>query len=57
MKTIKDFKLYLDHVEKLSKTLPKDKRAELENILRVMLVLLVSLKKTSDLGKVKFSWE
>ncbi len=57
MKVIKDFKLYLDHIDKLSKTLPKNKRADLENILKVQLTLLVSLKKSSGLGKVKFSLE
>jgi hypothetical protein len=57
MKVIKDFKLYLDHIDTLSKTLPKIKRADLENILKVQLTLLVSLKKSSDLGKVKFDWD
>jgi hypothetical protein len=57
MKVIKDFKLYLDHIDKLSKTLPKIKRADLENILKVQLTLLVSLKKSSELGKAKFDWD
>lgn len=57
MKVIKDYKKYLDHIDTLSKTLPKEKRADLENILKVQLTLLVSLKKSSELGKLKFSWE
>ena len=51
MKVTKDFQYYLGQVDKLSKTLPKTKQKELENILRVMLILLVSLKKSSNLGK------
>lgn len=57
MKTIKDLKLYLTHIEKLSKTLPKGKRVELDNIISVILTLLISLKKSSNLGKYKFTWE
>ena len=57
MKTIKDLKLYLTYIDKLSKTLNKKQKQELENILGVVLILLVSIKKSSNLGKVKFDWE
>ena len=57
MKVTKDFKTYLDHIELLSKTLPPNKKKELEVILSSMLTLLVSLKKASGLGNYKFEWE
>lgn len=56
MKVIKDFKDYLDYIEKLAKTLPPEKKVELENVLSVMLTLLVSLKKSSHLGHVSIDW-
>lgn len=57
MDTIKDFKTYLDHIDKLSKTLSKEKRKKLENILEVILTLLICMKKSSNLGKYKLPWE
>ena len=56
MKITKDLKIYLDEIDRLSKKIPKEKRAELENILKVLLILLVSLKQSSNLGKIKFAW-
>ena len=50
MKVIKDLKTYLDEIERLSKPLDKEQKAELENILSVILTLLISLKKASNLG-------
>lgn len=55
-KIIKDLKIYLDELERLSRKLPKEKRASLVNILRVILILLVSLKQSSNLGKIKMIW-
>lgn len=57
MKEIKDTIKYLEHIENLSKTLPKDKKDELRNIISVLLTLLVSLKQSSKLGTYKFTWE
>lgn len=57
MKVTKDLQTYLGEIDKLAKSLPKEKRSELENILSVMLTLLVSLKKSSRLGKINFDWE
>jgi hypothetical protein len=57
MKVTKDLKIYLDEIDRLSKKAPKEKRLELENILKVILTLLVSLKESSNLGKIKFMWE
>ena len=57
MKVTKDLKIYLDEIDKLAKKVPKEKRAELENILKVVLTLLVSLKQSSNLGKIQFSWQ
>lgn len=57
MKITKDFKTYLDSIDELSKKLDKEQRKELENILTVMLMLLVSMKQSSNLGRniYKFS--
>lgn len=52
MKVINDFKIYLDEIDRLSKGLDKEQKKELENILSVSLTLLVSLKKSSNLGCV-----
>lgn len=52
MKVIKDLKLYLDEIERLSKPLEKEQKEQLENILSVVLTLLISLKKASNLGCV-----
>lgn len=57
MKVIKDFKKYLDIIDKLSKPLDKEQKKQLENILSVMLTLLVSLKQTSKLGITTFKWD
>jgi hypothetical protein len=53
--TIKDFKKYLDHIEILAKPISKEQKKSLDNILKVMLTLLVSLKKSSNLGSV--TWD
>lgn len=55
MREIKDTIKYLEHIENLSKTLSKDKKEELRNIISVILTLLVSLKKSSRLGN--YIWE
>ena len=57
MKVIKDLKKYLDHIDKLSKDLSYKQKVELENILKVQLILLVALKKNSGLGTVKYDFE
>jgi len=51
-KLIKDYKLYLDHIEKLSKDLDKEQMAKLKMILRCQLSLLITLKKGSNLGEI-----
>lgn len=56
MKVTKDFKAYLDHIDKLSKGLDKRERKELETILGVILTLVISLKHYSGLGSVSMEW-
>jgi len=57
MKEIKDFIAYLKHIDKLAKSLKPAQKKELRKILASMLTLLVSLKRDSGLGTVKFNWE
>ena len=57
MRVIKDTIKYLEYIKKLSKSLPPDKKEQLENILSAQLTLLILLKKGSNLGTYKFSWE
>ena len=57
MKVVKDFKDYLDIIDKLALKLPPEDKNKLSNILSVMLTLLVSLKRDSHLGSIKFPWE
>ena len=57
MKVIKDYIDFLEHIDKLSKTLNPEQKAELEKILEVQLTLLVMLKRGSNLGKIAMNWE
>ena len=57
MKTIKDFKTYLDEIDKLSKPLSSKQKRELENVLKVVLSLLICMKRDSGLGDLLFSWQ
>lgn len=57
MKVIKDYIDFLEHIDKLSKTLNPEQKAELEKILEVQLTLLVMLKRGSNLGKISMNWE
>lgn len=56
-KIVKDFKAYLDGIEKLSRTLSPEKKDELATVLYVMLSLLCAFKRDSGLGRYKFPWE
>lgn len=56
MKTIQDFKAYLDEVENLSKNLNEEQKKELENILSVVLTLIICLKKESNLGQYNINF-
>lgn len=53
--TVKDFKFFLDHIEKLARPLSKEQRRHLNTVLMVQLQMLVALKNASNLGKVTFS--
>lgn len=53
MKVIEDFKDYLGNIDKMS----RKQRKQLEVILTSMLVLLISLMKSSGLGQYKFNWD
>lgn len=55
-KTVKDFKTYLDGIEEMSKGLDAEQKADLENILAVMLTLLVALKQSSNLGRMSINF-
>lgn len=57
MKVTKDYIKYLQHIDELSKKLPKDKKKELENILEVQLSMLVMMKKGSQLGSVSINFK
>ena len=57
MKVIKDFKDYLDIIDKLAKKLPAEQKRKLNTILSVMLTFLVSFKRDSKLGSITFPWE
>lgn len=55
-KTITDYKLYLDEIERLSKSLSKGQKESLETILRSQLCLLISLKRNSNLGALSINF-
>lgn len=57
MKEIKDLITYLKGIEKMSKVLSKEQKADLANIIGVVLTLLVSLKKDSKLGEAIYEWD
>lgn len=57
MKVIKDLVDYLEEIDRLAKKLPPKQKRQLTVILSSVLTLLVSLKRDSHLGSVKFSWE
>lgn len=48
--TIKDFKDYLDFVEKLSEELDEKQQQELNTIFETLLILIIAFKKGSNLG-------
>lgn len=56
MKEIKDLIKYLEHIQTLQKNLSKEQEKDLANIIKVILILLVSLKKSSNLGQVRYSY-
>lgn len=55
-KPIKDLIFYLNEIDELRSKLSKDQKQELDTIIEVILTLLVSLKKSSNLGVVKYSF-
>ena len=54
--TIKDYKAYLDEIEKLSKPLSYEQKVRLNTILSSQLTLLTSFKKASNLGCVSINF-
>lgn len=54
-KTITDFQEYLEEVRKLAKPLDEDQKKSLNAILTSVLILLVALKKSSNLGSFSYS--
>lgn len=52
MKEITDLKLYLDHIDKLSKPLSKEQRSRLRIVISTITTLLVGFVKGTRLGKV-----
>lgn len=57
LKVTQDLLKYIKHLDTISKVLKPKQKKELENILRTLMIILVALKKGTDLGKVKFNWE
>lgn len=53
MKEIQNLITYLKEIEKLSSPLDKKQQQQLGNVIKVILILLVSLKKVSNLGNIK----
>lgn len=51
-KTIEDFKVYLDGIERMAKKCSPEQRADLNQVLTSLLVLLVGFKKGTHLGEV-----
>lgn len=57
LKVTEDFISYIKHIDKVSATLKPQQRKQLENILETLLIILVTIKKGSNLGKVTFDWD
>lgn len=55
-KTIRDYKSYLDGIEKLAKPLDEEQKEQLNTILSSQLTLLVCLKQASHLGSVSLNF-
>lgn len=49
---VKDFKIYLDGIEKLSRPLSAGQRIKLNRVLSTILTLLIAFKRNSGLGHV-----
>jgi hypothetical protein len=46
---------YIKHIDTLGKTLTTENKKELENLLRAVLVILISLKRGTKLGTFSFN--
>lgn len=57
MEVVQDLITYLKGIDKMAKTLSPTQKKKLETILSSVLTLLVCMKQSSNLGKVKFDWE
>ncbi|MBL0320522.1 MAG: hypothetical protein IPP74_14700 [Alphaproteobacteria bacterium] len=55
-KTIRDFKGYLDEIGKLAENCSPEQQKGLDNILKVQLTMMVSLRKASKLGEISLSF-
>lgn len=57
MKEIKDLIQYLEHIDEKARRLNPRQKKQLREIIRTILVLLVALKKSSNLGNVSINWK
>ena len=54
---IKDFKYYLDGIEKMTKKCSPEQKAHLANILGSLLTVLVGFRKGTHMGEMVIDWK
>lgn len=56
MKEIKDLVYYLGEIDSLSQKLDNKQKKQLKEVIKVILILIVALKKSSNLGSISINF-